>query len=101
MACYYNNMEQKLETQTCAWKNCQELVQVDVSMNGGIFGINCIGWCEFHQRVYSKECDLWQKQRKKKGEDGHDLKNRLYLKDRKKFNKINKEIERKALELVK
>lgn len=91
----------QMEKRTCIWDGCNETIELDISFEnsnaGRFFGATVSGWCKLHSLAYNITCDLWQKQRKKKGEDWNDLKNRLYKTDRKRFNKINREIEKKAV----
>lgn len=84
---------------TCCWKGCKEIIQIDKSFEesqtGEALGIIVSGWCEFHEKVYAKQTELFGKLDKKK--HFSDISNDLYVHDRKKFNKIQRE----AIKLVK
>ena len=80
------NHEKFEETQTCNWPRCKEQIIVE-QYKDSVFHV--VGWCEFHQKVYGKEQELF-----------HNLgldSNKVYMTDRKKF----REIQKQAIKIVK
>ncbi len=81
----------KTEKQKCSWGRCKENIEVEQSDNDFL---HVIGWCDFHHKVYSKQCELFTKMG---GKHHSDISNELYINNRKKYN----EVQRKATKLVK
>ena len=82
----------------CAWKKCKTMIEVDHSFDIPALGAVHVGWCDFHQKVYSTRCKLFQKLVKKyKVQRHHEVSNYLWTHDKKKHREITKE----AIRLVK
>lgn len=84
---------------TCIWKGCKETIELDTSFEesgpGQNLGVEVVGWCNFHSKVYAKQTELFDKLAKDKHHS--DIANELYKNDRKQYNKIQRE----AIALVK
>jgi len=78
--------------QTCHWKRCKVQIEVEPSTNQYF---HVVGWCEFHQKVYGKQVELFSKLDKSKHHS--EIANTMYQKDRARYNKIQK----KAIMMVK
>ncbi len=76
-----------LEIQTCSWKRCKETIKVN-QMKSDLFHV--IGWCKFHEKVYSKLLDLFREL----GLDSNDV----WLTDRRKYNSIQRSAVKKVKE---
>ena len=76
----------------CAWKRCTKLIEVDHSHDFGMFVH--VDWCDFHQKVYSIQCDLFGKLDKNKHHS--DIANDLWKNDKKKYREIQKQAIKEA-----
>ena len=89
----------KMEKRKCFWKGCKKDIEIDVSYEssglGKNFGIMVTGYCEFHDMVYSKQIELFEKMGKPKGYP--DMAMYLYKTNRKKYDAIVK----KAIKSIK
>ena len=54
-----------MEKRKCGWKGCKETIEIDTSFEkdnvGRSMGITVIGWCNYHSRLYNKQCDMFEK----------------------------------------
>lgn len=92
MFIYYkvHNIHMEKQEQICTWKRCQTKIIVK-QLESPFF--TTVGWCDFHDKVYAKEAELFDKL----GDKHHsEISNDLYLNNRKEYNRI----ENKAIRIV-
>ena len=95
-------MKEQMQKRKCHWKNCKNMVEVDVSRDVSFLNAIIVNFCAKHWIQYRKERDLfnslilkYNKMRilNKYGKprvftNGHELSNYLYINNKAEYNKI-------------